>query len=203
MSHPCPPALAGLILAGGRSSRFGAPKAAALLDGRSLLQIAAEALAPYCAAVAVSAPAQSVAADLARGLGLPVLPDEPGHAAGPLAGVSAGLAWARAGGLGALAVRPVDTPRLPPEIHARLAGAIGDAPAAYCLTIDGPQPLCALWTLGAEAALREALEGGRHPSAHRFLDAIGAARLAVEDPAAFANINTPADLRALGWTAGE
>ncbi|HWA62876.1 MAG TPA: NTP transferase domain-containing protein, partial [Caulobacteraceae bacterium] len=56
------PALAGLVIAGGRSNRFGAEKAVQLLKGRSLLEWAASALAEVCADVAVSARADSGAA---------------------------------------------------------------------------------------------------------------------------------------------
>jgi molybdopterin-guanine dinucleotide biosynthesis protein A len=197
-----PPSLAGLILAGGRSSRFGGDKAAAMLDGRSLLQIAALALQGTGAPVAVSAPVQSKAAQLAADLGLAVLPDWPGDPAGPLAGLRAGLEWAQGLGAGRLALRPVDTPFLPLDLYDRLEAVLDQAPAAFCVTADGLQPLCSLWTPAALSPLRAALAGGRHPPVHTFLERIGAARLAVEDSAAFANINTPDDLARLQDRAG-
>jgi molybdopterin-guanine dinucleotide biosynthesis protein A len=191
------PQVAGLVLAGGRSSRFGGPKAAALLGGQSLLQIAAEALAHCCGPVAVSAAPESDADALARALDLPILADAAGDAAGPLSGIKAGLIWAQRQGLARLAVRPVDTPRLPPNLYDDLAEALTDHPAAFCVTANGPQPLCALWTTAALSALHHALADGRHPSVHGFLDSIGAARLVVEDAAAFLNVNTLADLESL------
>src|SRR6516164_9122882 len=84
-------AVVGLVLAGGRSVRFGGEKAAAELQGKPLLLWAAERLAAACPAVAVNARPGSEAERLAGAL--PVLHDRPGDADGPLAGVRAGLEW--------------------------------------------------------------------------------------------------------------
>jgi molybdopterin-guanine dinucleotide biosynthesis protein A len=189
---------AGLVLAGGRSSRFGSDKAAARLNGLTLLEIAVRELQAGGRAVAVSAPDGSVAADLAASLGVPVLPDRASDAAGPLAGVRAGLVWSRRAGHRALAVRAVDTPWLPGDIHDRLAAALfaGAAPAAYCVTMDGPQPLCSVWTAAVLPRLEAALAQGRHPAVHRFLASIGAVSLSVEAEG-FGNINTAEDLETI------
>jgi molybdopterin-guanine dinucleotide biosynthesis protein A len=149
-----------------------------------------------CDEVAANAPNGSQAAELAASLGLEILPDLPGDAAGPLAGVRVGLAWAVGLGSSRLAVRPVDTPLAPPEFHGWLAEAIGDAPAAYCATKDGPQPLCSLWTAAAFEPLSQALADGRHPPVQAFLREIGAVKVMAPDRAAFANINTPKDMKA-------
>ena len=87
--------LVGVVLAGGRSVRFGGEKAAALLRGTPLLLWAARRLARSCAAVAVNTRPGTQAESLAHAAGLPVLHDAPGDAAGPLSGVKAGLVWAR------------------------------------------------------------------------------------------------------------
>jgi molybdopterin-guanine dinucleotide biosynthesis protein A len=186
---------AGLVLAGGRSRRFGGEKAAALLQGKPLLLWAAERLAADCAAVAVNARAGSQAELFARGL--PVLHDRPGDADGPLAGIRAGLAWAE--GLGALrlAVSPCDAPRLPPDLFARLVAAAGPDGAAVAETPDGLQPLLAVWPVRALAEVEAALAGGAHPPTWRLLQDLGAARVRFDDAAAFANVNTPQDLAAV------
>ena len=175
--------LAGLILAGGRSSRFGSDKAAALLRGRSFLHIAALRLQGRCAQLAVSARPGSVSEEMALRFGLTVLADREGDAAGPLAGIHAGLAWAQGLGAEALAVRPIDTPLIPEDTLDHLQRVLGDAPAAYCATDDGPEPLCSLWTLAALPMLDEALAGERHPGL-------------------FANVNTPEELAAAEAAAG-
>jgi molybdopterin-guanine dinucleotide biosynthesis protein A len=53
----CAAAMVGVVIAGGRSRRFGAEKAVAQLGGRPLLLWAAERLARSCSRVAVCSPA--------------------------------------------------------------------------------------------------------------------------------------------------
>src|SRR5262245_3037599 len=86
---------AGAIIAGGRSKRFGSEKAAALLNGRALLEYAVAHLQASTADIVVIAPPGSGAAAIARAAGLAVARDAPGDPIGPLAGVKAALAWAR------------------------------------------------------------------------------------------------------------
>jgi molybdopterin-guanine dinucleotide biosynthesis protein A len=190
-----PAAVAGLVLAGGRSLRFGGEKAAALLDGRPLLLWAAHRLQASCGAVAVNVRPGTEAEALARANGLPALYDAPGDADGPLAGVRAGLAWAAGIGARALAVSPCDAPLLPDDLFARLIAAAGQG-AAMAETREGRQPLCALWPVTALPAVSAALAGGAHPPTWRVLEGLGAARVHFETPQAFANLNTRDDLAA-------
>lgn len=183
--------VAGLALSGGRSSRFGGEKSAALLDGKPLLIWAVDRLAASCGEVAVSARPGSEAEALARGL--QVLHDRRGDPDGPLAGVRAGLAWARDIGAKALAVSPCDAPLLPDDLFPRLiAEARGGA--AMAETADGVQPLCALWPVAALPRLEAAIAGGAHPPVWKVLQDLGAARVRFADASAFANLNTPQDL---------
>jgi molybdopterin-guanine dinucleotide biosynthesis protein A len=186
--------LYGLVLAGGRSSRFGSDKALARLNRVSLLETAVNHLSLNCREVAVSAPPGSGAAELADSLGLVVLHDRPGDVAGPLAGVRAGLTWA--GGCGGewLATVPCDAPLLPADIVARLLEALDEAPAAVAETEEGVEPLCAVWKLSALDALEAELADGRHPPVHQVLERLGAARVGFPDPGLFLNVNTPEDL---------
>ena len=152
----------------------------------------------------MNAPGGSASGDLAARLGLEILPDLPGDAAGPLAGVRVGLDWAIGLGAPYLAVRPVDTPLAPLELHDWLADAIGEAPAAYCATEDGPQPLCSLWAPAALGPLSRALADGGHPPVQGFLREIGAAKVMAPERRLFANINTPQDLKAAqAWLSGQ
>jgi len=187
--------VAGLVLAGGRSLRFGGEKAAALLGGRPLLLWAALRLQASCGAVAVNVRPATEAEALARAEGLPVLYDAPGDADGPLAGVRAGLTWAAQVGARALAVSPCDAPLLPDDLFARLIEAAGQG-AAMAQTSEGRQPLCAVWPVTALAAVSEALAGGAHPPTWRVLEGLGAASVHFEPPEAFANLNTRDDLAA-------
>src|SRR5690349_24627084 len=103
----------GVVIAGGRSVRFGGEKAVALFEGTPLLMLAVRRLQPLCERVAVNARPGSEAAALAASSGLQVLPDLPRDPSGPLAGVRAGLAWARAHGAARIAVSPCDSPLVP------------------------------------------------------------------------------------------
>jgi molybdopterin-guanine dinucleotide biosynthesis protein A len=188
--------VAGLVLAGGRSLRFGGEKAAALLDGRPLLLWAADRLRTTCAAIAVSARPGTQAEALAQADGLPVLHDAPGDADGPLSGIKAGLIWAQGLGARALAVSPCDAPLLPDDLFARLVRGTEQTGAAMAWTLDGRQPLCAVWPVGAVDLVKAALAGGSHPPVWKVLEEAGAARVLFETPEAFANLNTREDLTA-------
>jgi molybdopterin-guanine dinucleotide biosynthesis protein A len=189
-------AIVGIVLAGGRSVRFGGEKAAAELAGAPLLIWAARRLQRTCSAVAANVRPGTQAEALARAEGLPLLYDVPGDALGPLAGVKVGLIWARDLGASALAVSPCDVPLLPDDLYVRLAEAAGGGPA-MAETAAGDQPLCALWPISALSKVAAALEGGAHPPTWRLLQSLGATRVRFEDEAAFANVNTQADLAAL------
>jgi molybdopterin-guanine dinucleotide biosynthesis protein A len=188
-----------VVVAGGRSVRFGGEKAAALLVDRPLLLWAIERLQRSCTAVAVNAHPGTQAEALATAAGVPVLHDAPGDAAGPLAGVRAGLVWALEAGAQALAVSPCDAPLLPVDLYTRLIAAAG-AGAALAETSDGVQPLCAVWPVSALARVAEALARGAHPPTWKVLASLGAVRVPFEDSTAFANINTREDLAVLANT---
>jgi len=202
MSSKHPPAtIVGVVIAGGRSLRFGGEKAIAELNGKPLLISAAERLQRCCATVAVNARPGSETESLARTCGFAVLHDAPGDAAGALAGVKAGLTWAEALGALGLAVSPCDAPLLPEDLYERLIRAAGGG-AAVAETSDGRQPLCSLWPVSALSAVVEALAGGAHPPTWALLESIGAARVTFDDTRAFANVNTRSDLAALAGRLG-
>jgi molybdopterin-guanine dinucleotide biosynthesis protein A len=188
--------VAGVVIAGGRSVRFGGEKAVAGLAGKPLLMWAVERLRRSCGVVAVNARPDTEAEALARAEGVPVLHDAPGDAAGPLAGVKVGLAWALEVGARTLAVSPCDVPLLPDSLFHRLLAAAGSG-AALAETSEGHQPLCAVWPVSALARVTEALAEGRHPPTWLVLETIGAVRVRFPAPEAFANINTRADLAAI------
>jgi molybdopterin-guanine dinucleotide biosynthesis protein A len=188
--------VAGIVIAGGRSVRFGGEKAVAVLSGVPLLLWAVRRLQRSCNAVAVNARPGTEADALARAEGLPVLHDDEGDASGPLAGVKVGLRWARELGASALAVSPCDVPMMPDDLFEVLTKAAGAGPA-MAETAEGDQPLCALWPVSALSAVTEALSGGRHPATWRLLEQIGARRVRFDPPQAFTNINTRSELTTL------
>jgi len=183
----------GLVLAGGRSVRFGGEKAVAVFDGRPLLLWAVERLRSICGSVGANVRPGTEAEALAQSTGLPTIYDAPGDALGPLAGVKAGLIWAEAQGARLLAVSPCDAPLLPDDLYARLLEN-ADGGAAMAETKEGRQPLCALWPVTALPNVSEALAGGAHPPTWQMLVRLGARQVFFEDAEAFANINTREEL---------
>lgn len=176
--------------------RFGGEKAVAGLAGTPLLMWAVRRLQKSCVAVAVNSRPGTETEALARAEGLPVLYDAQGDAAGPLAGVKVGLAWAQELGAGALAVSPCDAPLLPDDLFPRLIHAAGDG-SAMAETADGRQPLCAVWAVSALPKVIAALAGGAHPPTWFMLESLGAAHVHFQAAEAFANLNTRADLAAI------
>ena len=186
----------GLVIAGGRSTRFGGEKAIALLMGRPLLLLAADRLREVARAVAVNSRPGTAATALAQRSGLLVLADEPGDADGPLAGVKVGLRWALEQRATHLVVSPCDVPLAPVSLFARLVEAAGDG-AAMAATAEGRQPLCAVWPVAALPQVVEALRDGAHPPTWRVLESLGAVRVMHDDADSFANLNTREDLARL------
>jgi molybdopterin-guanine dinucleotide biosynthesis protein A len=181
--------IAGLVLAGGKSSRFGAPKAQAVLGDASLAMHVARALRPHIGALAIAGDGSDLSIDATA------LADPVGAPPGPLAGVLAGLEWAMRSGFGWLATAPCDAPLIPGDLVPRLFDAAASSGARLALagTRDGWQPLCALWRTGLAGELRSALAEGRHPPVHDFAEAVGVCVVNFADADAFLNINTPQD----------
>lgn len=182
----------GVVIAGGRSLRFGGEKAVASFAGRPLLLWAVERLGRACSMVAVNARPATEAAALTVSQGLRLLHDVPGDPDGPLSGVKAGLRWAQEVGVASLAVCPCDVPLLPADLHERLLAAAAGG-AAMAETAEGRQPMCAVWPVTALPMLTEALAGGAHPPTWRVLEELGAVKVRF-DASDFANLNTREDL---------
>ena len=181
-----------VILAGGRSRRFGSDKAVAELGGQRLIDIVLHKLrAQTDGPIAVNA-----AGDAYAGLGVPLIADRLGGTLGPLAGLHAALCWAAEQGHGDVVTTPVDTPLLPADFIARLA-AHGAPAVAFC---NGrTHAVHGIWPTRLKDDLRSAVEAGMR-AAQDWQTACGAGlcrfpHAADDDP--FANINRPEDLAAL------
>jgi molybdopterin-guanine dinucleotide biosynthesis protein A len=191
-----PDTIAGLVLAGGRSSRFGTNKALAQFGERTLLHHALVRFSE-CRTSAVAVRGDGPVAEHARALGARTVDDAANAPEGPLAGIAAGLAWAQANACRHLAVSPCDAPFLRWSHYQRLFTDVEGAPAAFAVTATGDHPLCAVWSSALLPKLRAAMFGGRHPSVSAFLRDVGARAVLFEDTRSFANANTPSDLAAL------
>jgi molybdopterin-guanine dinucleotide biosynthesis protein A len=181
----------GLILAGGQGRRMGnVDKGLQPLRGRPMVAWVLERLAPQVTEVIVNANQNQ--AEYAR-LGCRVVGDEIGGFAGPLAGLQAGL---KANVHPFLVTVPCDSPFLPRDLVARLHAALiaNHADLAVAKTGDQPHPVFSLVRESLAGHLTKFLEGGG-----RKIDAWYASLKVVDvpfddQPDAFSNINTPADL---------
>ena len=173
------PRLTGALLVGGASSRFGSPKALALLDGETLAERAWRILGGVCdERIAVG--------KRGDGLRLPfALVDDGTRVRAPIAGVVASL---RAASHEVCLVLPVDCPLVTPALLLELAEACRRADVALPQTGPLPGayrrsalPLLELRLAEGSFALHEALQ-----------------ELAVEivpcNTRLLANVNVPADL---------
>ena len=167
----------GAVLAGGQSSRFGSDKALAVLDGRTLLDLALARLGAWCAEVVLVGRTEP---------GVRCVPDWPRPAMGPLGGVAAALRLARDEGFDAVLTCGVDSPGLPDG----LPGLLTPAPAYVA-----DQPVVALWPAAAADMVEAILAGtGRH-SMRALAEAVGARPVTLAAPTS--NVNTPGDLARL------
>ncbi|MEK7265086.1 MAG: NTP transferase domain-containing protein [Pseudomonadota bacterium] len=190
--------IAGLIFAGGKSSRFSdGPKEEALLSGRTLLSHVIARAAPQVDILAISRAEESATA----AGGLAVVADE-FQDCGPLGGLHAGLCWANELTPKAeyLATFACDTPMIPEDLVARLLEALlkSGASAAIAHAAGERHPTLGLWSSALEPLARRRLEAGDY-SLHAMAAAAGAAAadFSNDDRRALFNVNTKADLRAL------
>ena len=148
-----------IVLAGGRSSRFGRDKLAEIVDGQSLLDraiVAVAAVASDVVVVIAPGPDRSVPAG-AR------LVHDTNAFEGPLAGLAMGLAALKPDVDRAIVVGG-DMPSLIPAVLARLFAALGATIDAALLEVDGrPVPLpMALQRHVASPIARSLLDAGEH-----------------------------------------
>ncbi len=178
------------ILAGGKGSRIGGGKPELRLAGRKLIDRAIEQARGWSDRIVVSLRSPNQAGPLAT----PCIADAP-DVGGPLAGLAAGLAWARDWGADGLLTIPCDMPFLPADLASRLMSAIGEHGAAVAASGGRLNPVCALWRTSGIDEISAYLETGRR-SLHGFAAQVGYVEVdwpaATPDP--FFNINTKADL---------
>ena len=179
-----------IILAGGRGTRMGGvDKGLQPLRGRPMIESVLERLVPQVSEVIINAN-QNI--ERYEKYGHRVVRDEVGGFAGPLAGLHAGLKFARH----PLVVSvPCDSPFLPDDLVSRLESALHEKDLAVAKTGDQPHPVFALM----KRQVRESLEaflaaGGRKIDA--WYAALKVVEVSFDDEAdAFRNINTLEELR--------
>ncbi len=191
---------AGLILAGGRARRMGGrPKAFIRVGGKTLLSRAIGRLRPQTDALAISANGET---ERMAAFGLPVIADTLPDFPGPLAGVLAGMLWARRAAPEArwLVTVAVDTPFFPTDLVARLLAAARreDAEIACAMSRGRLHPVFGLWPVEIAEDLERALTREGLREAGRFAARRRLARVDFGEglPDPFFNINEPGDIPA-------
>ncbi|MPZ42008.1 MAG: molybdenum cofactor guanylyltransferase [Betaproteobacteria bacterium] len=176
----------------------GVDKGLQLLQSRPLIAWVLERLGPQVDEILVSA---NQNLERYRSFGHPVLPDEVGGFAGPLAGLERGLALARNE---LVVAAPCDSPFLPAMLVARLHQGLSqnEAELAVARTGEQPHPVFCLCKRSLHADLRDYLAGGG-----RKIDAWYARLRVIEVPfddmpEAFSNINTREELQVHAEQAG-
>jgi molybdenum cofactor guanylyltransferase len=194
------PMTAGIVLAGGRSSRMGVPKASLEWHGSTLLArvagVVGSAAGPL---IVVRAPSQELPAlaDRVR------VVDDAREGRGPLEGLRAGLG-ALEPSVAAVYVAAVDLPFLSPQAVRRALGALaGGGDAAVPRAGGRAHPLAAAYRPAVLPVVDALLAEGRMRMGD-LLERLDVAWIE-EDPDALRNLNTPSDYaraRALPLSAG-
>ncbi len=188
------PRVLGVVLAGGRSSRFGADKALTVVGGTRLLDRTVAVLDSVCDDVVVvsSRPEHDV-------VGVPRIPDIRPEK-GPLGGMEAAFAHARERGIPAVLVLACDLPAVDSALLRRLVSGLAEAPAVS-VGRDGPpgfEPLCAIYRTSCLEPLKALLDEGRL-QARGLFERVGGQLLPGPSPR-LPNLNEPHDLQV--WSAG-
>ncbi len=190
---PAPTPITGLILAGGQGRRMGnVDKGLQPLRGRAMIEWVIERLRPQVADIVINANQNRAAYEQ---FGHPVIADQVGGFAGPLAGLHAGLSVASTP---LLVTVPCDSPFLPHDLVARLAGAREHASAdlAVAKTFDQPHPVFSLVRCAVLPHLSAFLESGGR-KIDTWYATLKVVEVQFDDEAdAFSNINTRDELTA-------
>lgn len=188
----------GVVLAGGLARRMGGgDKGFKQLAGRPILEIILQRLAPQVAGIILNA--NGDAARFAQ-FNLPVAADPLPDFAGPLAGVLAGLHWARENRpeITHIVTVPSDGPFLPRDLVARLNGACDalDAELACVASNGRPNPVVGLWPMALYDDLHKAViqEGLRKVDIWTARHRLAVTDFITDPVDPFFNANTPDDL---------
>ncbi len=177
-----------LVLAGGKSKRFGADKARHVVEGRAMIERVVEVVAPMAAALLISVGQEGVDYGVPGSRQVVDRVED----AGPLAGLHAGLAEARTPWLLAVAC---DMPFLTPAVVQALLAARGpDVEAVVARTPDGrSHPLCACYHQNTLPAVEAHLAAGTL-AMHALLDRLKNVSFVDLPAGPLRNVNRVSDL---------
>ena len=196
--------IAGLILAGGQSRRMGGrDKAMLTLGSQRLIDRVAAWIAPQVDHLVLNANG-----DTSRfgDLELPIISDAVEGFAGPLAGILAGLTWARqqaGGNITHVVSVAADTPFFPTDLVERFLQAVeGGVPDSIAIARTGGRlhPVFGLWPVHLADQLEQFLREEETRKVLAFVDRFTLVETSFDDGAApgsldpFFNINKVEDL---------
>jgi len=188
------PEVTGVVLAGGQGSRMGGvDKGLAMFRSRPMVAHVIERFAPQVDELLVNANRNI---EQYAGFGYRVISDEIAGFAGPLAGFERALAHAQAP---LVATVPCDSPFLPRDLVARLRKSLESDSAQLAVAKTGAQahPVFCLMRREVRDSLTRFLAAGER-KIDRWYAHLAVVEVAFDDePDAFANINTRAQLDGL------
>ena len=192
--------IAGVILAGGQSSRMGGgDKSLKLLGNKTILEHVIERLSPQVATMVLNANGDP---QRFSRFGTPVIQDQTDGFLGPLAGVLSGLEWAEKNGFQRIITVAADTPFFPKTLVRDLCSAVSNSSAPIALAATQPfgmhkinrHPTFGLWPISLRNNLKDSLNVGIRKviiwtELHGYIDVLFES--GEHDP--FFNVNTHAD----------
>lgn len=189
----------GVILAGGRSTRYGRPKAFVQVGGERIIDRVRRALEQVTSDVVLIANDPALAAQVPLRWRPDVVPDS-----GALGGVHAALGWAADESRAAILAVACDMPFLSIPLLRALVGR--GVPAGHADVVipesggrRGVEPLCAFYSVQCIDAIARAIEAGDRRMTG-FHDDVRVERIALDEVETFGdprklflNVNTPED----------
>ncbi|SFJ97890.1 MULTISPECIES: molybdenum cofactor guanylyltransferase [unclassified Bacillus (in: firmicutes)] len=179
--------IAGIVLAGGRSSRFGEPKALATWQGKTFIEHSIEALKEVVTDMVVISHSD-ITDELSHILNVPVIEDLALYKGnGPLAGLVTGMEYVSADWY---IVAPCDTPNVSKEWALELIERADEVYEAIVPLAEGrKQPLLALYHYKVKEKIERLLKEEKR-SMQGLLSQCNVQYVTVTETDVFVNVNT-------------
>lgn len=182
--------IAGVLLAGGYSKRFGEPKAFAKREGKYFFQYSLDVLEKIAASVVIVTN-ETLENEFKEKTNVPLFTDLKAYKGkGPLAGIYTAMSVVEAEWF---AVAPVDTPFITEEVFTELLRETGDNnKAIIAVTNERKQPLLAVYHHTLKEIIERLLDGN-HLSLQALLNETKTAYIPFTEVDSFININLQRD----------
>jgi molybdenum cofactor guanylyltransferase len=186
-------AFVGVILAGGKSRRFGQPKAFAKRQGVPFYQYSIDALKPFVSSLVV-VHNENVKNQFPQDSSITFIQDNPAYKGmGPLAGIYSAMKETKAEWY---VILPIDVPFINDQVIGKLVANIDSHVEAVIPVMDGrTQPLIAAYHGSIQSKIQDILQQNML-SLHSLLQRINCLYVSdVGNQKSFININRPEDYR--------